>query len=140
VLPLSLTLGELPARIPVIQPGTDGIMNQEWIQNLGLYERQFRLLRPTPITVDAAPTLTFKDAGNICHVATYNHLIQWTGEAWGWAPGDLGSGYYQTFAAAPTGDGWAVCDGSTTTILTIGVALGTQSVVTPNTANLYLRR
>lgn len=56
------------------------------------------------------------DQGYLFWVSDYSHLLQWTGSAWQWAPGDVGSGFYQLFEAAPAGYGataWQVCDGST---------------------------
>jgi len=140
---LSVTIEPFPSRIPAVQPGmpmSTAALNQSHIQWFTKLGTQFDNWRPTPITVDTAPTLTVQDAAAVYLVTTHNHLVQWTGYEWVFYGGDTGSGYYQSFAVAPTGEGWAVCDGSTTTILTVGATLGAQSVVTPITADLYLRR
>jgi hypothetical protein len=78
------------------------------------------------------------DKGFLAHVTDYGHLLQWSGTAWGWAPGDAGSGLIHGFLSAPTGSGWHLCDGSTVKMLN---ADGTLSQVTlPNLANAaYLK-
>lgn len=56
------------------------------------------------------------DVGFLFDVSDYSHVLQWTGAAWTWGPGDTGSGYYQLFEAAPSGYGanaWQISDGST---------------------------
>lgn len=72
------------------------------------------------------------DNGLLIEVTDYAHVLKWSGTAWGWGPGESGSGYFQDFAVAPTGTGWHACDGSA------GVAYlkadGTTGTVTlPNT-------
>lgn len=52
------------------------------------------------------------DAGFLVNVADYGHLLQWTGSIWEWGPGELGSGFIQSFLSAPSGNGWRLCDGS----------------------------
>lgn len=74
------------------------------------------------------------DSGLLLDVTDYAHMLQWSGSAWGWGPGEGGSGYLQDFAVAPTGSGWHACDGSS------GVEYlksdGTTGTLTlPNTAS-----
>jgi hypothetical protein len=81
-----------------------------------------------------AATLTTTDTGLLVNVTDYAHILQWSGSAWTWGPGESGSGYFQDFAIAPTGSGWHACDGST------GIkylkADGTTGTITvPNTAS-----
>lgn len=52
------------------------------------------------------------DSGLLIEVTDYAHILKWGGAAWGWGPGESGSGYFQDFAVAPTGSGWHLCDGS----------------------------
>lgn len=93
---------------------------------------------------DIPTTLTQGDAGLLVGLLTpYNHLLQWTGELWRFAPGDVGNGFVRTFAAgiAPQEPGWQLCDGTTTTYLIVGASvLRTQAFTTPVTANTYFRR
>lgn len=52
------------------------------------------------------------DTDLLIRVTDYEHVLQWSGSAWNWGPGDSGSGYFSDFAVAPTGNGWHLCDGS----------------------------
>lgn len=54
------------------------------------------------------------DAGFLCAVTDYAHLLQWSGTGWGWAPGDSGSGdmVFKEFDPSPT-TGWQLYDGTT---------------------------
>lgn len=61
-------------------------------------------------------TLGADDSGYIYEVTDYWHLLRWNGANWIWGPGDVGSGYYQLFEAAPStpaANAWQICDGST---------------------------
>lgn len=63
-----------------------------------------------------AANLGTSDARLITHVTDYDHVLKWSGSAWGWAPGSDRSGYSQLWEAAPSGYGslaWQVYDGST---------------------------
>ena len=51
------------------------------------------------------------DAGFLVDVTNYAHQLRWGGSAWGWAPGEPGSGFIQGFAVDPA-TGWHLCDGS----------------------------
>ena len=74
------------------------------------------------------------DTGLLVNVTDYAHVLQWSGSAFGWGPGELGSGYFQDFAVAPTGNGWHACDGSAVHYLTATGALSSGTVTLPNTA------
>lgn len=56
----------------------------------------------------ALPTdLTTRDSGLLVHVTDYAHLLRWSGAAWGWAPGEAGSGFLLTFVNPPAPpEGW----------------------------------
>ena len=76
------------------------------------------------------PTL---QTGALVEVTDYAHVLRWTGSAFTWGPGEEGSGMLVPFAAAPTGTGWHLCDGSAG--VTYLKADGTTGTVTlPNTA------
>lgn len=78
------------------------------------------------------------DSGLLVNVTDFAHILQWSGSAWGWGPGESGSGYFQDFAIAPTGAGWHICDGSFVGYLTAaGAAVG---VTLPNTASPFAYR
>ena len=51
--------------------------------------------------------LTAQASGVLVYISDYNHVLQWSGSAWDWGPGDLGSGYLQAFDVDPTGVGVA---------------------------------
>ncbi len=71
-----------------------------------------------------------KDVGLQVLVSDYNHVLQWSGNGWAWAPYELGSGYVQAFRIDPTGDGWALCNGATVSYLKSDGTTG--SVVLPD--------
>lgn len=75
--------------------------------------------------------LGVNDAGFIAIVTDYMHRLRWSGSAWGWAPGESGSGMLEMFAVAP-GAGWHACDGSTVNYLKSDGTLG--AITLPNTA------
>jgi hypothetical protein len=70
------------------------------------------------------------DAGFLAWVTDYGHILQWSGSAWGWAPGEQGSGMDVFFEVDPTGVGWHLVDGSTVSYLKANGTLG--SVTLPN--------
>ena len=77
--------------------------------------------------------LTTADAKLLFEVTDYDHVLQWTGSAWTWGPGELGSGYVQAFGRAPNSAGasaWQVCDGSTVAVLNADGT--TTNVAVPN--------
>ena len=74
------------------------------------------------------------DVGLLENVSDYAHILEWTGLAFTWGPGESGSGYFQDFAVVPTASGWQICDGSA------GIAYlkkdGTTGTITvPNTVS-----
>lgn len=64
--------------------------------------------------LSAIPTLGTADAGLLFEVLDYDHILRWSGSAWGWGTGNpMPSGMYGLFDTAPTTAGWQICDGST---------------------------
>lgn len=63
------------------------------------------------------PTLGTADAGVLAFVTDFSHALRWDGSAWGWAPGENGSGYDQFWNLNPPTVGWALYNGSTVTYL-----------------------
>lgn len=61
-------------------------------------------------------TLGANDFGLNYDVSDYDHMLLWTGGAFQWGHGEVGSGFYAMFESAPSSTGtnaWAICDGST---------------------------
>ena len=78
----------------------------------------------------AQPTLGTADAGTFCFVTDYAHLVYWDGTAFQWGDGDQPY-RLADFTVAPA-TGWAVCDGTATTVLVVGAAtLTTAALTTP---------
>lgn len=72
--------------------------------------------------------LTTNDALFVAYVTDYGHQLQWSGTAWGWAPGDAGSGAMQLFEVDPTGVGWHLYDGSAVSYLKSDGTLGSTTL------------
>lgn len=73
-----------------------------------------------PFAQIGVPTdLGENDNGFLMDVLDYAHVIQWSASsaAFIWGPGESGGMYLQFFAVAPTGFGWAVCNGATASYL-----------------------
>lgn len=70
------------------------------------------------------------DIGFLNSVTDYGHMLEWTGTAWQWGPGEPGSGMLQLFDVDPTGPGWHLYDGSLVSFLKKDGTLGT--VTLPN--------
>ena len=68
-------------------------------------------------TLSNIPTLTTTDVGYRFGVTDYAHILRWSGSAWGWAPGDGGSGMGPVLFEINPGTGWALYDGSTVAYL-----------------------
>lgn len=87
-------------------------------------------------TLAEQPTgLSAVNDGLLYFVSDYGRLVRWNASvsAWEDAPGTLPGGIIQTFAVAPTGTGWVLCDGGATTRLVVGGAtLTTAAFTTPN--------
>lgn len=53
------------------------------------------------------------DINLLAEVTDYAHLLIWTGTAWTWGPGELGSDFILLFLTGPNpAIGWKLCDGS----------------------------
>lgn len=74
-----------------------------------------------------------ENAGQLVWVTDYNHLLVWNGTGFDWGPGENGSGYISPFLTAPSGSGWKLCDGSSTTRLNSNGTI--TAVVVPNYAS-----
>lgn len=71
------------------------------------------------------------DAGYLAWVTDYAHQVYWDGAAWQWLDGDRPT-RFGDFATNP-GVGWALCDGTATTYLTVGgMSLVATAFTTPN--------
>lgn len=92
----------------------------------------------SPVTSTTLPTLNMSDAGFLVVVTDFNHVLQWTGTAWTWGPGDIGSGYIDAFLSAPTAAGWHLCDGSTVNRLNADGSVSTVTLPNYTTAS-YLK-
>jgi hypothetical protein len=86
----------------------------------------------TVANLAALPTLGTNDAGYLAYDANLQHLYQWTGAAWQFAPGDPGAGFLVpslTAAGPPNGGAWQLCDG---TAAAVSKGNGTtENIVTP---------
>ncbi len=95
-------------------------------------------LAEQPTTLDAS------NDGLLFYVNDYGHVVRFNAglNAWEFAPGDNGAGYFQDFAITPQAPGWALCDGSTVNYLVVGgAALATGSIALPNlTGTLAYRK
>lgn len=96
-------------------------------------------------TLAKIPTnLTNEDQGTqITLHGGFEHVLEWNGSVWVFAPGDPGSGYYVTFGTGivPQSSGWVLCDGRTTTYLVVGSVIVVASAFTvPVVAGQYFRR
>ena len=103
-----------------------------WIYVVGIYREALANL---------LTGLGTSDTGLLFEVTDYDHVLQWTGAAWTWGPGEIGSGYYQLYEDAPNTIGvsaWQICDGTAVDRLN---ADGTvTNVTTPNlTTAAYLK-
>lgn len=79
-------------------------------------------------------TFRAEDNGYQVWISDFGHLIVWSGSAFGWGPGDEGSGQIVMAPGfAPQGGPWAFCDGSAANILKIIAGVPTSvSVTTPD--------
>jgi hypothetical protein len=79
----------------------------------------------------AIPTdLSAHDMGLLLEVVDYGHLLRWTGASWEFIDG--GSGYFLDCVVAPSGPGWALCDGSTTDYLSVSPTLHAEPITLPD--------
>ena len=79
-----------------------------------------------------ASSLTAKQKGQLVEVTDYAHLLEWSGTAFIWAPGDAESDWFVFTGGSTRGTGWHACDGSTVSYLKPDGTLGSR--VLPNTA------
>lgn len=99
------------------------------------------LVQSTPATEGTGtfanqPALTPGDAGFIYNVTDYGHRVRWTGTVWEWAPGDLGNNFFVIMSAAPSANGWILCNGAVTDYLVVGAAaLAVAPITLPNPAD-----
>lgn len=89
------------------------------------------LLGVNVFTVATQPTLAAGDAGYLGWLSDYKHVVRWTGSAWEFF-GDSSNGFFADFAIVPQAGSWQLCDGTTTTYLTLGATLTETSFATPN--------
>jgi hypothetical protein len=75
--------------------------------------------------------LVLADAGYVAQATDTEHWVTWNGAGWRPIDGDE-SGRIEYFVSAPTGPGWALCDGAATTRLTFGATLTLAAFTTPN--------
>lgn len=121
-----------------------GLMARTWLDfQMWLKKRLIQLADgPQQVTQGQISImgLTANDAGKIVWVTDYNHLLRWSGSAWAFAPGDIGSNYYvDGFAAAPNSVGWHLADGTVNVpYLKSDGTLGNQTL--SSTANRWFRR
>lgn len=126
------------------QPGTSGFsgyFNRDWLnwwQQLATAANGLIGLQSSGTQSKLPMNLTPASAGQLYFVTDYAHQLQWSGKAWGWAPGELGSGFIVAFPDAPQGNKWHPCDGSTVNKLNQDGTV--SSVVLPSTAGSYYRQ
>ena len=86
------------------------------------------------------PTSGVNDKGLSVYVTDYNHTLVWSGTAWGWAPGENGSGFIEAFFVDPLpGVGWALCDGSAVQYLKADGTLGTVTLPNFTASGSYVK-
>jgi len=80
--------------------------------------------------------LEVSDVGFLARVTDYAHLLEWSGTAWSWGPGDEGSGKMELREIDPPAVGWHLYDGSTVSYLKSDGTLG--GVTLPNLVDSFL--
>jgi len=87
-----------------------------------------------------ATDLGASDAGLLCWVTDFNHVLRWTGTGWQWAPGELGSDFIVAFVTGPDPQtGWQACDG-TSGVARLNSDGSLSAVDVPNTAGSWYRQ
>ena len=109
-----MPLAAPPIRTPFLNK--DGTMSQPWVkwlqQTQGLVNTSFGSIVEVA-QANLPANLPTASAGALYYVADYDHLLQWDGRSWQWAPGENGSGYIANCPQGVNpGVGWHVCDGS----------------------------
>ena len=90
--------------------------------------------------VSYAGTLVAADAGTLIYVSNFDHVLKWTGGAFGWGPNDSESNFVQLFVSAPSGGGWQSCiAGGTFTYLKGDGTTGNQIIPPPATIPAFLQ-
>ena len=87
------------------------------------------------LTLSAVTARTFyaEDNGYLVSVTDYQHLIQWSGSAWTWGPGEGTVGQVASFTSTPVAGVWGFCDGSAYNVLHIIAGVPTAvSITTPD--------
>lgn len=106
---------------------------------------------PTPARglLASIPTgLNQGDAGRTYYATDFQHKYRWTGAAWAYDDGELGSGFIEWFMVAPRAGAWQLCngaagvnesraDGTAGLVAIPGLAAGTVPDLI--TANVYIR-
>lgn len=96
---------------------------RQWIYESGYWRADLSGL-PTS-------SLTASDADLLWEVTDYDHILKWSGSAWGWGTGNPSpSGIYGLCETAPTTAGWQICDGST--VARLNADATTTNVTVPN--------
>lgn len=110
-------------RTLVYQVQTVSAANQ-WVYLSGKYPRTQAQLAAL------AATLTANDTGLLVPVTNHNHVLQWNGTTWQFAPGDGQGGFVQGFLVDPDPTtGWHLCDGTANVpYLKKDGTLGTQTL------------
>lgn len=124
--------------LPTAEPMTDqnAVVTPNWLR---FFQDLLTGVTRT-FTLANQPKLGARDAGTIGFVSDYGHMVRWDGSVWQFAPGDSGSGYLQTFAVAPQGVGWGLCNLSTYAYLVVGGASLTTANFTTDNSGDYFRR
>lgn len=81
----------------------------------------------------AGLALGANDKNLLANVTDYGHLLQWSGSQFGWGPGEVGSGFIQLFAYAPSPTtGWHLCDGTASVKYLLSTGALSSGVTLPN--------
>lgn len=118
--PPAVPIRSIFAAVPTETPTSASGVSWTWLKFFQGFEQAVlsqiaAIVGLTITTVTQAtlpPSLPASSAGMIYFVSDFNHLLQWDGTKWIWAPGENGSGYISSFLISPTGAGWHLCDGS----------------------------
>jgi len=78
------------------------------------------------------------DAGFRFWVRDYRHMLVWSGQSWGWADLEQGSGALLAFAVPPTGAGWHSADGSSVPFLRSDGTIATVQL--PSAPGMWFRQ
>ena len=142
---LPLANVDIEQAAPDIKKRDPRIFSTIWYRFLAKLVTYLKVLQESPQQIDQAALQAFTQKlgrdqiGLVVWIpAPYDHLLVWEGSAWNFAPGDAQSGFTVPFLIAPTGDGWALCNGATVPFLQANGTVAMQ--VLPTTAGLYFRQ